>query len=663
VTTSNRRSKAAIRTLVLLCTALAAGAAGAQTQPPPPTQPADPARVLVTLNRAIQLYLDDHLTEAAAAFQELLQLDPGNITASYYLGLINLREGLGYAERVTPGLDPQQTAELRANARKHFEAARRSFEDVIQKANERALTPVGAALLLGIAQLASEDPAQQDVALELALRAKQTLEDYLATDFGAQDRFAHFYLGVAQYRLADEYYNRKDFVRANDYVRRAKGSFRNALSRAADEVKRGTLSSERFAQFETVVIYYEGLIFVQERNYSGAMQKLQVVVEKERGRLQQNAKDILESLKEQEAIAPSRITFDSPVGPLEFDAELAISNAYDTNVILLGKDTLLPRGFKRNEDYRFGLDFGFTLSRYISGAEVPAVGQSLTIGVGGLVSNAWQPNIQQFDVNTYLGRAYVNWQPIQDFYAGLQYEYSYTKLGQDPFISSNSITPVISKVWRREPADAGARQRGALGDEAGRTDIYYTYDYRDYFDRLADRRLNRDGKYHALGIRHTANIMKAKDLWPSYFASRDQERTLLGNRWSSVYAGYVYRNERTRGTEFDLWGHSLIAGLEIPLPLRFGFEFDAEFTWEEYTARSVFDYRRNERSDFVQRYDFGFTHTLVARGEVPTMRTLEVKLRAGIALTFQDSNIWDRLGQDIYEYDRQIYGLELLVGF
>ncbi|MBU0616932.1 MAG: hypothetical protein KKI02_04385, partial [Planctomycetes bacterium] len=303
-------------------------------------------------------------------------------------------------------------------------------------------------------------------------------------------------------------------------------------------------------------------------------------------------------------------------------------------------------------DFRLETAANFYVSRYIDKTEA-AVGESLSIGLGGGTAHGWQPDIHEFDVNLYAGRAFVQWQPLKDWYLGTEYEYSYTLLGYEPFISSNRLTPVLSHIWRS----------GENGDELGRTDAWYNYEYRDYKGQTGEPRFDRDGKYHAIGVRHTFNLKRAADLWPSYYADREHERRFLGSRWLNLSLGYVYRDERTHGNEFDLVGHSILAGVELPLPYRFAFEFDSVLTWEDYNSPSLFDYRRNERGDFAQQYGFGLARTFVARGENATIPTLEIKLSAEVSLTFRNSNIWDRLSQDVYEYDRAIYGLRLSVDF
>ena len=82
-----------------------------------------------------------------------------------------------------------------------------------------------------------------------------------------------------------------------------------------------------------------------------------------------------------------------------------------------------------------------------------------------------------------------------------------------------------------------------------------------------------------------------------------------------------------------------------------------------YSQPSMQDYRGNERFDFIQRYVFGLTRILIARGQDATMPSLDVKLRGGVELYFQDSNIWNRYHEDVYSYPRVIYGLQLIVSF
>jgi hypothetical protein len=641
------------------------GPAWAQT-----TAPAPESAALVDLNRAIKAYLEQDRDAAAEIFQRLLteqQQAEFRITCQYYLGLIALERGLGHssaAQAATARQAPEEAAQAAAAARREYEQAQAFFGQVITVADPSA-EMINAALLLGIAQLASDykEAAEQDpeAPFKLARRAEETLSRYVTeTEPGARDRYGHFYLAVARYRLADEYRGKPG--RGREYgesVAAARLNLERAQALATADRDSGALSPEAFESFKTVVTYYSALLAILERNNYGARQLFTEVTTRAEGtELARNAAAIVRKLDEVESGTPLPIRLDvpPPIGPLEFEGRLRVGNAYDTNVILLGKDTQLPLGYKRQDDYGYGIAFDFNISRYIPKTEAPWVGESLTIGLGAGTQNLWHPNVSEFDVNRYPARAYVNWQPVRDLYLGFQYEYSYTQLGHDPYISSQRVTPVISKVWRDSAPDAR---------DLGHTDFYYSHDDRSYMDRIAYFQLNRDGTYQSLGAQHTFNLWRADELpyMADYLNTHARARELFGQNWLSVYIGYEFRDEQTVGTEFDLSGHSLLCGVDVPLPYRFGFEFDAEFAWEDYHAASLFDFTRQERADFRQRYNFSLTYAIITRGEYAPMRTLDVKLRTGVELTFQNSNIWNRLGEDIYEYDRAIYGVQLEVGF
>ena len=641
----------------------------AAAQTPPATQPVPlpGAAGFVDLGRAIKAYLDEDRETAAEIFERLLEAYPTaeyRATCHYYLGLIALEHGLEHSSAAQAAVAQQEreTAAQEADqAREQFLKAQTSFTQVVSVADP-SVELVQAALLLGIAQLASDYPGgSQEMALDLARRAEDTLRRYVSeTEPGATDRYGQFYLAVARYRLADAY--RSQLIRSSDYVqnlRDASENLKRALELAAAERDAERLSLADYENFKTVITYYEGLLAILRRDNSVARTRFTEVTERTPGTdLAQNAQTIIGKLDEAEAAGPLpiQLPLPGPIGPLEVEGRIRIGNWYDTNVILLGKDTTLPRGYQRQDDYRFELSADINVSRYISKSEAPWVGESLTLGVGGGTSNGWQPNIPQFDVNRYPGRAYVNWQPVPDLYLGLQYEYSYTMLGHEPFISSHRVTPVISKTWR---------STDGKDTDLGHTDFYYSHDDRDYQDKITDFRLNRDGVYQSAGVQHTFHLVQARDLpyMTEYFARHERERQLFGEDWLQFYIGGEGRDERTVGTEFDLAGGSLVWGLDVPLPYRLAFGLDGEFTWLQYTEPSIFDYSRKKRADFLQRYNFGLTYTFVARGEVKSMRTLSVKLRTGIELTFQNSNIWDRLGEDIYEYNRAIYGAQLEIGF
>jgi tetratricopeptide (TPR) repeat protein len=628
---------------------LACAAARAQSTSGQQAQPDD----LIKLNRGMAAYLQENYDEAREILEQLRAEEPNNAACLYYLGLIYLDQGLAYAGQ-----------EKHEQARESFAQAQGCLEGVLRLAADPGVTPVEAVLSLadynallplGIAQLAREDPAKRDEARDLAHQAAKTLQDYVETDEGRNDRHGHFFLAVAHYRLCFH----EDPA---GHARAAAEALRLAKDLAGVDAKRGVLAAAELQTFETRVLYYQGLIDVAQNRRGEALTKLRQVIE--RGatgeELVLNAEDLVEHIEHEQKAHPSPMVLDSPLGPLRFEGAFALGYFYDSNVILLGEDTALPRGIVQKWDHRFGVEASFDVSRQFTEQEC-GLGKSLLLGLGGQTSHLWQPSIAEFDINLYGGRAYINWEALSDLFLGLQYDYSYSQLGHDPFISSNRITPVISKIWRGSPAVAGE-----LGEPRARTDIYYSYDYRDYLDELVDFRFDRDGPYHAVGIKQTFNLWRARDLWHDYYAGQPDAEPVDfrdGERWLALRLGYVHRNERTQGDEFDLVGHTIQAGLDVPLPYRLMLAFRTDLSWDGYNHPSLLDYRRNERRDFIQRYDFGLTRTFVDRGESASMPTLQVRLRAGVEFGIQDSNIWNRLSEDVYSYDRAIYSLKLMVNF
>lgn len=651
--------RAFLTLLAVAAVTLGAGVVYAQETADAVSPGKDPERSeltdLLELNKGIQAYVEGDGEKAERLFKGILERDPDHLASLYYLSLIYLDRGVRLANQA-----PEQARELFVQARENLErVAREGNEDII---------PVTVALDLGISQLAGQDAEEREsqrMARAGAERAAQTLEDYVQTAEGQSDPYGHFFLGVGRFRLA--YFARKANRPAGSLIDRAESAFDRAIELSRSAQKQGEMSGEAVERMEIRVAYYEGLLLMLRRQYDDAKTRLGDVAEADpRGQLGVNAAGLVDFIEENQPRGVAPITLPSPIGPLRFEGRVEMGYTYDSNLILLGEDTRLPLGIPHKWDHEGNTFASFDVTRVFTRDEGFGGGESLLIGVGGSTFHTWHPSVREFDINQYAGRAYVNWEPFgpgsifSDVFLGLEYDYTYTQLGHDPFISSNRITPVITKRWR----EAGSG--GALGDERARTDVYYSFDYRNYLDILNEFRFDRDGKYHMVGVTQSFNLWQADELWPGYYTigdggqRRDGED---GDRWMEVWLGYRFRDERTQGTEFDMHSSTLTAGMVVPLPYRLSFDFIGEFSWDDYTEPSLLDYRRNPREDFVQRYSFGLTRTLVGRGENASMPTLDVRLRAEIDLTFQDSNVWDRLSQDVYSYDRAVYGLRLIVRF
>lgn len=623
--------------------------------------------------------------EAAAIFGALLQRDPDNRTCLYHLGLIEIRNGIDYSTDSSGAVDLAREAadpnernnqlaravDLDRKAKSAFDAARDYFKKLVEQ--DAALRATEGGLYLGIAQLALDEGVSVDESterdrvkrqinseafLENSRTAETILMPYVDSEAGRNDPYGRFFLGIARFRLG-----LRDDMQNSGYHEKAMKDFEDCKSIAVAATNQASEYEVTLTDFNSTVDYYEGLIYAIRDDRPEAIRIFESLSADPKlpPRVQKNAQSILTALQDDSGstVGPTMST-KTPLGWLSLEGNVGVGNFYDTNVILLGKHQPLPFGITRKDDYRFGLDAGLDATLYADEATLKKnnwFGKSLLLGVGGQTTNLWQLSINEYQINTYNGRAYINYEPVDNLYFGLRYDYTWAMLGSDPFFGSHRILPSISYSWRK---DFDRRK-----DEITRTDVYYINDYRTYHDEIPDYRFDRTGEYQAFGFTQTLNVAKAEEIWQDYYnglnsGSREQ---FDRDRLAHVWVGYNYRDEQTRGTEFDLVGDTLLFGFDIPLPKRLTFDFRAAWTWDDYDNSSALDYRGDARHDMIQDYQFGLTYTIIAKGEYRPWESLEMKLRGSIQAIMEDSNIWNRQYEEPYTYNRNIYGLQLFINF
>lgn len=331
----------------------------------------------------------------------------------------------------------------------------------------------------------------------------------------------------------------------------------------------------------------------------------------------------------------------------------------DTNVVLLGERTDLPRDISRKRDFGFAfgtiIDYTLTLS------------DRWTFGAQGRTTQLWHADVDEFDEQRYGASVALQYEALPQrgdtgpLYMRLQYDYDYTLLGRSAFLESQVLTPNLRMFWLRRRAE---------------TNLYFRYELRDYREPLFDRRFDRDGEYLAVGLSQSLKTvnMTAKyqemgiEPWghPNDGLLR-QDDPEFPARYLTPYIGLEYTWDATDGDEFDQQSWILSAGATIPLPWGVLLDSAVGFEWQDYSHGSLIDFHRRGREDMIQRYDIGLSRTFVLRGGAPLNRyrpaidRVLMTVRGGASWTLDDSNVVDRLGQAIFEYDRVIYGLT--VGF
>ena len=349
--------------------------------------------------------------------------------------------------------------------------------------------------------------------------------------------------------------------------------------------------------------------------------------------------------------------------PRRNDLQLTMTSGVhrDTNVVLLGERTDLPRDISRKAD------FGFTLGTAID--YTLDLSDRLSLGVQGRMAQLWHADVDEFDEQQYGMSAALQYElmhqsgdfgPVQ---LRLQYDYDYTLLGRDPFLEAQAITPNVRIYWHNRRAE---------------TNFYFSYAIRDYQEPLRDRRFDRDGEYLSIGgvqsyklVDMTAHY-KAAGIEPwghpgdQYLVQDDEDYPA---RYLRPYLGLQYGWDATEGDEFDQKEITLLFGVNVPLPYGVDMGLGVDLEWQDYQHGSLIDFHRRGRRDLVQQYSLGLSRTFVlCGGEIenrytPTMDRVLMTIRAHPTYTNDDSNVKDRLGQAIFEYDRAFYGVSVAFTF
>jgi hypothetical protein len=510
-------------------------------------------------------------------------------------------------------------------------------------------------------------------------QAARVLEAYLQTGPVGEDATRiRFFLGVIRFRQAVPQRARNEAPRHDD----------RRLGQAEELMKQLAGSDQIEKRWRSYAELYLGLIATERGKYGTDLRQRQAAFEEARTHLNQAGE--LDAVRDDKTnewesassyVIPEIIARQRPVleqlekEPAQLlpqfrnDFQLSVyTGAHrDTNVVLLGDRTDMPRGISNPRD------FGFTL-----GTALDYIGDlgrwdhrlaRWTVGVQGRVRQLWHVRVDEFDEQDYGGSVALQYEvmPEKDglgpLLARVQYDYDYVLLGRDAFVEIQSVTPNLRLY--------ALKRRAA-------TDLYFTYSIRDYREPLYDRRYDRDGDYDKFGFTQSlktvdlAEVYKSRGIEPWGLPGDEtlvQDDPDYPARYLTPFIGLEYEWDATYGDEFDQKAYVLTCGADVPLPYGLSLDATAQFEWQDYAHGSLIDFHRRGRSDFIQRYSVGVSRSFVLRGGDPANRyelaidRVLLTIRADASWTLDDSNVVDRLGQAIFEYDRVIYGLTFAFTF
>lgn len=295
--------------------------------------------------------------------------------------------------------------------------------------------------------------------------------------------------------------------------------------------------------------------------------------------------------------------------------------------------------------------------------------ERVTLGLQGRTSQLWNVDVHEFDQQAYGGSVALQYEVSRQtgangpVFLALQYDFDYTLLGRSDFLESHAITPSLRWYW---------------SDRKAQTDLFLAYRIRDYFEPLYDSRFDRDGTYGTVGLVQRVKALEMTSVYKDWNmepwglssdGGLDQDDPDYPERYLTPYLGLSYSWDSTKGDEFDRQADGLTAGVELPLPWGVELDASAAYEWEEYPKHSLIDFHRRERRDLVQEYGLTLSRMFVLReGDsenryTPAMDRLLMTVRAHAVWTLDDSNVLDRSGQAIFEYDRAVYGVSVAFTF
>ncbi len=339
---------------------------------------------------------------------------------------------------------------------------------------------------------------------------------------------------------------------------------------------------------------------------------------------------------------------------------------YDTNVPLLGRNTEAPAERRRKRDFRVPTLVKFN---YVADLDVLEPGNEALrkwqVFFEGRIAPTWNARIYEFNEQFYGGTVNIRYEIVgadaaewlDALYFHARYDYDYVLLGNDGFLRVNRVRPMFQMLAFDELLDAS---------------LFFNFEDRNYLESLRDDRLDRDGNYFAWGLDTRWDLGKwvsAESLWGAdkvWGGLGPREEDAEYQRPLEVQLGFEFTTNSTQGREFDYSSQILTAGVTVPLPYGIDFVPNMLFEWQDYRGNSTIDRGRRSRGDFLQEYAFRLERRFWLNSDYSKdfeyarpfrLDRVIMTLYGDIRFAINDSNVRDRLGQSVFEYNRIMYAL------
>ncbi len=345
-----------------------------------------------------------------------------------------------------------------------------------------------------------------------------------------------------------------------------------------------------------------------------------------------------------------------------------LTGLYDSNVPLLGRNTEAPLDERRKRDFRVGALFraNYVLDLAALSDNPDPFLQRWQILLEGRTSPTWNLEIRDFNEQFYGGTFNLRYEiakageieGVDGLYFHNRYDYDYIMLNNEGFLRVNRYRPSLQMVALDRLIDSS---------------VYFAYEDRNYLERLEDERFDRDGNYFSWGADTVFDLgewvsgesLYGDNTWGRW-GPRREDRSWRRPLQAAI--GVEFTSNSTQGNQFDYSSAILSSGLEVPLPYGIDFAFRALWEWQDYRGNSIVDRSLRSREDFIQEYGFRVERRFYLTDYDPAQfeytqpfkfQRVVMTLSGDIRFVIDDSNVRDRLGQSVFEYNRVIYGAGL----
>jgi tetratricopeptide (TPR) repeat protein len=276
---------------------------------------------------------------------------------------------------------------------------------------------------------------------------------------------------------------------------------------------------------------------------------------------------------------------------------------YDTNVPLLTNFSGLGSGSQK-EDYRF-LMAAFLDFQLISK-------ESFNVGLVGSTYNTFQFDLDQFNVQDYMGGAYTNTLLSDRLIGSLRYEFHETLVDNDHFSSEHRLTPSLSRLasW-------------------GHTTAFYEFNP-----------VQSDAPFLIPEQNQTAVINRIGFTQAIY--------TFGGE--GRIYGGYQYNDADAEGSDFDRHSNVVTGRIERPITMGLIADLDIRFFWDDYDNGNSLDFFGQPRRDERLELRLGVQKNFVR----------PVSLRFDYTYFDNASNTENLFGVRFYDYERHVVSTQLI---